>query len=295
MQDNLDFYLESKSLFSRVREYLIGPSEEKTEKDSFQLGNLTFHQELNGHSIHQAGDDRSGGIFMDDAYEALVGKKSRFDLILWMNRDNSLAPDPMPEQDFDLTAYEQLMKLGSQAPRPTVAQCLEWWDEWKLPENVQRHVTQVAGAAYKLSVRMRQAGIDVDPILTHRAGLLHDLDKIDTLHKAGRHGHVSAAFLAERGYPQLADIVRNHLLDMFLARDVPTLPWEMKLVNYVDKLVEGDRIVLLPTRLFALKQRYPQSKPIIEASETGIWQLNDEICSILSLNGHEALVSLLLD
>jgi hypothetical protein len=131
----------------------------------------------------------------------------------------------------------------------------------------------------------------VDPILTHRAGLAHDLDKIQTLHEPRQHGRESATFLSERGYPELAAIVRKHLLGVFLYEDVANLSWETKLVNFCDKLVEGDQIVSIKERFSALKQRYPQSQELLDASEPYLWQLNDEICSILSLDGHEALVT----
>ncbi len=89
----------------------------------------------------------------------------------------------------------------------------------------------------------------------------------------------------------MADIVRNHLLGIFLKQDLSAFSWEMKLVNFCDKLVEGDRIVTLPVRLSALKQRYPHSKVLLDSTEPYLWQLNDEICSILALEGHHALIS----
>ncbi len=39
-----------------------------------------------------------------------------------------------------------------------------------MPENVQRHVSRVAEAAYKLAVWMRHAGLAIDPILTTGLG-----------------------------------------------------------------------------------------------------------------------------
>ena len=69
----------------------------------------------------------------------------------------------------------------------------------------------------------------------------------------------------------------------------------MKLVNYSDKLVEGDRVVLLPERLSALKQRYQHIKALIDSAEPYIWRLDNKICSILALDDHEALVTRLID
>ncbi len=218
-------------------------------------------------------------------------KRGQYDYVLWMNEADSLAPAEMPEHDLDILGFEALTTLASTPARPSMNQCLEWWEEWRMPENVQRHVSRVAEAAYKLAVWMRHAGLEIDPILTHRAGLVHDLDKIQTLQQPGQHGRVSAEFLFQRGYPELADIVRNHLLGIFLKQDLSAFTWEMKLVNFCDKLVEGDRIVTLPVRLSALKQRYPHSKVLLDSTEPYLWQLNDEICTILALEGHHALIS----
>ena len=291
MRDNRDIYLDSASLYHQIRERFCSSDDGIEEGGSFQIDGLTFH--YNGHypqSPHVDGDCRHG-IFMDDAYETLASRQGQYDSLLWLNRANSLTPAAMPEQDIDLSDIEQLPSFTAFAPRPTVAKCVAWWAAWDLPENVRRHVTEVAAAAYKLAIWMRQAGVEVDPILTHRAGLAHDLDKIKTLHEPRRHGQVSADFISEQGYPELAEIVRKHLLGIFLYENLDNLSWETKLVNFCDKLVEGDEVVSITERFTALKQRYPQSRKLIDSSEPHLWRLNDEICSILSLDAHEALVS----
>ena len=78
---------------------------------------------------------------------------------------------------------------------------------------MRRHSFTVSGAAYKLAVMMRNRGIIVNPILAHRGGLLHDLDKIRTLHLKGAHGKMAAAFFEEKGYLTIAEIVREHVHD----------------------------------------------------------------------------------
>lgn len=288
MRGDLHLYLESESLFERLRDHFDGLN---NQSDSLQVEHMTFHPALKGGWRSQESSDHKTAIFMDDAYECLPEKLGQFDYVLWLNKSDLLAPAEMPEHDLDISGFENLTNLASTPSRPSTGQCLVWWEEWRMPENVQRHVTKVAEAAYKLAVWMRHAGMAIDPILTHRAGLVHDLDKIQTLQQPGQHGHVSAEFLAERGYPKLADIVRNHLLGIFLMQDLTALSWEMKLVNFCDKLVEGDRIVTLPVRFSALKQRYPHSKVLLDSTEPYLWKLNDEICSILALDDHESLIS----
>lgn len=296
MQLNQDIYLESASLFQQIFVFYFPNSPESVEVAApFEVGGLTFRRVESGASADAFRDGRIPAIFMDEAYDDAIARRGQYDLILWLNAADEPAPGRMPEHDLDFNDIAQLASLSAVAPRPGLSQCLDWWDEWAMPENIRRHVTEVAGAAYKLAIWMRQAGVDVDPILTHRAGLVHDLDKIETLHQAGRHGHVSADFLQEEGYPELADIVRNHLLGIFLSRDMAVLSWETKLVNFCDKLVEGDRIVSITERFTALKQRYPRSQGLIDSAEPYLWQLNEEICTILSLDGHDELVARLND
>ncbi len=138
---------------------------------------------------------------MDDAYEALPEKRGQYDYVLWMNETESLAPAEMPEHDLDILGFEALTTLASAPARPSMNQCLEWWEEWRMPENVQRHVTRVAEAAYKLAVWLRHAGLAIDPILTHRAGLVHDLDKIQTLQQPANMGVSVLSFSFSEAIP----------------------------------------------------------------------------------------------
>lgn len=68
------------------------------------------------------------------------------------------------------------------------------------------------------------------------------------------------------------------------------LPWEVKLVYFVDKLVEGDQIVSFDKRLARLKERYPGYRGAMARAESHIWALSDGITSILSISDHEKLI-----
>jgi putative hydrolase of the HAD superfamily len=142
---------------------------------------------------------------------------------------------------------------------------------------------------------MRKNGYGVDPILTHRGGLLHDLDKIKTLNEDGQHGQMGADFLLQQGYPAMAEIVREHIMHRIMHPEAGDLPWEVKLVYFTDKLVEGDQIVTFDIRQEALMQRYSGYRRIITAAAPKIYNLSDQICSILSLSTHEQLIAMLND
>jgi HD superfamily phosphodiesterase len=92
------------------------------------------------------------------------------------------------------------------------------WITGQCPGTSAAHAELVAWMAYVLGVMLRGQGIQLDPILAHRGGLLHDLDKLHTLDPWSHpHGEMGAAFLAQQGHPDLAQIVAGHVLRTSLA------------------------------------------------------------------------------
>jgi hypothetical protein len=126
---------------------------------------------------------------------------------LWYNPGCEIAPDPVPAHDGELITLDTLDQVPALLAKPTLSQCYAWLDAWSVPENIRRHAELVAWMSYVLGVLLRGQGIQLDPILAHRGGLLHDLDKLHTLNPSLSHGEVGAAFLTEQGHPDLAQIV----------------------------------------------------------------------------------------
>ena len=212
----------------------------------------------------------------------------------WYNPEGRLAPEPMPIQDADVSNLGELTNQASTMDKPTLAQVLAWWADWGLPENIRRHSQTVAWAAYALGVLLQHADEPVDPILAHRGGLLHDLDKLKTLEPEAHHGGVSADFLQEQGYPKLAEIVSGHVLHTALQPGADSRPWEERLVFFCDKLAEEDRIIPFDRRLDALRQRYPDFRDVMDRAEPAVWAVNDAICQVLSIPSHEKLIETLI-
>jgi putative nucleotidyltransferase with HDIG domain len=228
--------------------------------------------------------------FLDEEYERLRDYSSTNGRIIWLNSEGRLAPGGEPKQDVDVLTIKDLLNDDHLLEKPTLRQCEAWWDEWDVPNNVRRHAKTVAWGAYVLAVMMRNRGIQIDPILTHRGGLLHDIDKIKTLNEDGQHGQMGAEFLLREGYPAAAEIIREHIMHRIMHPGAEDLPWEVKLVYFVDKLVEGDQIVSFDKRLARLKERYPGYRGAMARAESHIWALSDGITSILSISDHEKLI-----
>ena len=230
---------------------------------------------------------------VEENYEKLLDWDGASYRTIWINRNNTIPATEFPSHDYELERISQLEEIHHIGQSPSLSQCLNWWKEWDLPANVQRHVIKVAWAAYALAVMLRDKGINVNPILTHRGGLLHDLDKIKTLKLVNSHGNIGASFLVSQGFPAVAEIVRGHILHTILDPASDSRPWEVKLVYFCDKLAEGDRIVPLEERFSALGKRYPEYMKKMSRAKVHVWGLNNEICSILSIPDNDHLVLLL--
>ena len=140
---------------------------------------------------------------------------------------------------------------------------------------------RVAQVAYRLALWLHQAGHSVDPLLAHRAGFLHDLDKEQTRQVHSQHGLQSGMHLRRRGYLQLARIVAHHRPDAIIDPELQPRTWEERLVYYADKLLEGDRLVTLAQRIASLRSRYPQSENLIDLCEPKVHEMEKRLAAIL--------------
>ena len=122
-------------------------------------------------------------------------------------------------------------------PEPEDALCLAMLRAAGADETLLAHCQAVADCADALVMALNEHGCGLDPLLVHRGALLHDLAKGERDHAA-----VGGTWLRELGYPELAEIVRQHT-----EPDSDTLN-EAGLVFLADKLVRGDRRVRLEER-----------------------------------------------
>lgn len=191
-----------------------------------------------------------------------------------------------------------LPQMERQLALPGYPTCLAWLAERGTPYNILAHIQLVAAISYQLAVWFIQAGEAVDPLLTHRGAMLHDLAKIDSIRdgkEGGRHrDHGEWAFhlLLERQQPELAEIANRHMV--FTDPNYPRRPvtWEQKLVNYADKLAEGAQLVPIEERLRALQSRYPNAAKDLEESQPVLMALQNEVCARLSLRPVELIARL---
>jgi putative hydrolase of the HAD superfamily len=205
---------------------------------------------------------------------------------IWYNPNFTSVPGLLPVECADVHQMADLPKTLPGVDLPTVAECLDWLFQEGASHNLLQHVQTTAAIAYLLALRLRSCGADVDPILAHRGGMLHDLAKIKSVlnpQPGVHHGELGARLLERRNQSLLAEIARRHML--FDILDVHKAPqtWEQKLVFYADKLSESSRLVPLEQRLEALTHRYHIDPSQIEAVRPALISLQDEISAGLGL------------
>ena len=90
--------------------------------------------------------------------------------------------------------------------------------------------------------------------LIQAAALLHDITKTRSFKTEENHALTGGQFLVEQGYPEVGDLVRQHVrLDEY---PHPITLGEAEIINYADKRVLHDRIVGLDKRLDYILERY---------------------------------------
>lgn len=213
---------------------------------------------------------------------------------IWFNPSGQAAPGLAPRCDAEISRLVDLPDALQQLNLPTVDQAYRWLTDQNGQGHLLTHVEMVAALAYQMAVWLRQAGEKVNPVLSHRGGLLHDLAKVPARHQNLDHGRLGAEMLQERNQLALAEIADRHVL--FSLLDDQRLPttWEEKLVYFADKLVEMGHIVSFHERLAAMQQRYQISMASEEWERfvSAITVLELEICKPLAWEPAELLKNL---
>ena len=144
------------------------------------------------------------------------------------------------------------------------------------PANILDHMNVVRDIAVLLAKKLNEKNIKVDVEAVEAGALLHDMCKLSN---RGDHEEAAAAMLKERGYPEVAEIVRLH--GGHHLQDLKT--WEEKLVSYADKRVMHDKIVGVHERNADTIERYPQYAEQLAEHEKLAMDIEKEIFASLDI------------
>ena len=132
---------------------------------------------------------------------------------------------------------------------PTPKQCLAIWKAHRVPEHIIRHSQIVYQIALYLGQELNKKGEELNLDQIAAAALLHDIAKIEEYD----HARAGAELLTRLGYPEIAEIVRQHvILDQQKIEQIS----EAEVVHYADKRVKHTAIVSLAERFNDLRARY---------------------------------------
>jgi uncharacterized protein len=119
-------------------------------------------------------------------------------------------------------------------------------------ENIVAHCRQVCRVSLLLTDHLGLPSLNRD--LIRAAACLHDITKTRSFRTREDHAETGARLLADLGYPEVAEIVGQHVrLDRYFASKSTT---EAEIVNYADKRVLHDKIVPLSERMGYILEKY---------------------------------------
>jgi len=167
---------------------------------------------------------------------------------------------------------------------PTQNQCYLMMGAMQMMDHIVIHSMRVCQVATFLTKNLSTAQDRFNHDLIRAAALLHDITKTRSFKTGENHAQTGGQFLAERGYPEVGELVRQHVrLDAY---PDPVSIGEAEIINYSDKRVLHDRIVGLDERLDYILKRYgkaPEHRERIHWLWDKTLAIEDEIFSGLSL------------
>ncbi|MGQ9687954.1 MAG: HD domain-containing protein [Desulfobaccales bacterium] len=184
-----------------------------------------------------------------------------------------------------------MLKNIKQIIIPPPPLCLELMDRYGMLAHIRRHSLLVTEVARHLGTSLSKAGIPLNLPLIEAGALLHDLGKTPCLGTSLNHAEWGAQVLEEAGYPEVAQVVREHVALQPDGHD-PRLIREAEVVNYADKRVLHTRVVTLTERFADLKERYgrtPEARERISRLEITACRLEAKLFANLPFGPAELL------
>jgi uncharacterized protein len=141
---------------------------------------------------------------------------------------------------------------------PMQNECLQMLDTVEMPAHIQDHSRLVCRVALALADGLIAAGLTINRQLVMASALLHDITKPRSFETGENHAQTGGEYLASLGFPEVGDIVRQHVV----LDDYPpgAAPNEAEIVNYADKRVLHDQVVPLDDRMSYILMRYAKTR-----------------------------------
>ena len=171
---------------------------------------------------------------------------------------------------------------------PSQKKCFELIEQMNMMSHIIDHSITVANVAYFLSKKLKHKFPEIDINLATSAALLQDITKTRSFDTKESHAETGGELLTRIGYPETGDIIRQHvILDFYTINSSVSV---QEIVNYSDKRVLHDQVVLLDKRLEYIHKKYGTQKGFKERIKI-MWaktvNLEKKIFSHLDINPEE--------
>ena len=141
-------------------------------------------------------------------------------------------------------------------------------------DHIVVHSLQVCRVATFLTRHLIKQHHPLDFELIQSAALLHDITKTRSFKTREDHARTGGEYLADCGYPEIGELIRQHVkLDNYSADGLIS---EGEMLNYADKRVLHDEIVALDRRLDYIVERYAETEAHRERIYL-LWQKTGEL------------------
>jgi len=169
---------------------------------------------------------------------------------------------------------------------PTLAEAQQLLASFDLPDGIVTHARGVSRVAAEAARVLAAAGVAVDPQLVEVAALLHDVDKLETRDHGPQHGLLGARWIAERGFPELAEPIASHPIGCLLDPSRSPRGWAAVAVAVADRHV-AQGFVSIDERIDDLTRRYPDFKADLEAARLPAHAMQAELAAAAGLSVDE--------
>lgn len=169
---------------------------------------------------------------------------------------------------------------------PTPAEAELLLASFDLPDGIVTHSRGVSGVAAEAARLLAAGGVAVDPHLVAVAALLHDIDKPQTRDDAGGHGLVGARWMAERGFPELAEPIASHPIGCLLDPSRTPRGWDSVAVAVADRHV-AQEFVSIDERIDGQARRYPDYRADLELARAPAHAMQHDLAAAAGLTVDE--------
>lgn len=153
---------------------------------------------------------------------------------------------------------------------PTQRQCFALIRTMGMMDHIVDHSVMVSNIALCLCRYVKKTTPSINEELATAAALLHDITKTRSFHTGEIHSETGGQLLENLGYPEVGDIIRQHVTLDCCETFSPVS--EQEIVNYADKRVLHDTVVSLSERLEYIRVRYGGHKDFQDRISM-MWQM----------------------